>query len=148
MLVDKRQVLSDATVALNRDDLPWQVTVEGDSIIGRWRWMDARFFSPNSVSDNHKEYSFTVTLKDNGKWEEFDKKEEKSSKIKFGGGNLAVGAGSYIKTSPKAISFGIGQTKKDDSFGAEQSTLYTVLIKAAIRGYLAQCGWKKYGLFG
>lgn len=151
MSVDKQKVLFDAPAALNRDDQPWQVTVEGDSIIGRWKWMDARFFAQNAVSDEQREYIFTVTLKDSGKWKEIDKTDEKSSGVNFSGGNINFGSSSSTfkgKTNQKSVSFGIGQNKKDGSFGMVKSTLDTSLIKEAIRGYLTRCGWKKAGLFG
>lgn len=42
-MIEKEKVLSDAPKALNSDNNPWEVAVEGDSIIGTWKWMDARF---------------------------------------------------------------------------------------------------------
>ena len=44
-MIEKEKVLSDAPKILNSDNNPWEVTVEGDSIIGTWKWMDARFFT-------------------------------------------------------------------------------------------------------
>ena len=44
-MIEKEKVLSDAPKALNSDNNPWEVAVEGDSIIGTWKWMDARFFT-------------------------------------------------------------------------------------------------------
>lgn len=65
-MIEKEKVLSDAPKILNSDNNPWEVTVEGDSIIGTWKWMDARFFTEGGISDEDKEFTFTVTLKDNG----------------------------------------------------------------------------------
>ena len=38
-MIEKEKVLSDAPKVLNSDNNPWEVTVEGDSIIGTWKWM-------------------------------------------------------------------------------------------------------------
>ena len=38
-MIEKEKVLSDAPKALNSDNNPWEVAVEGDSIIGTWKWM-------------------------------------------------------------------------------------------------------------
>ena len=72
-MIEKEKVLSDAPKALNSDNNPWEVAVEGDSIIGTWKWMDARFFTEGGISDEDKEFTFTVTLKDIGQ----DKKSGK-----------------------------------------------------------------------
>ena len=78
-MIEKEKVLSDAPKVLNSDNNPWKVTVEGDSIIGTWKWMDARFFTEGGISDEDKEFTFTVTLKDNGKWKEVDSTSSKTS---------------------------------------------------------------------
>ena len=49
-MIEKEKVLSDAPKVLNSDNNPWKVTVEGDSIIGTWKWMDARFFTEGGIS--------------------------------------------------------------------------------------------------
>ena len=150
MAMEKQQVLQGAVQALNGEDKPWAVTVEGDSIVGRWKWMDARFFSPASITNEEREYIFTVTLKDNGKWQEIDKTTKKASGVSFSGGNLSFGTSSSSfkgKTSQKSVSFGLGQNKQDGSVGIIKSSLDTSLIKNAVRDYLTQCGWKKAGLF-
>lgn len=149
--MNKEEVLSGAEKALNSSENPWEVVVEGDTIIGKWKWMDARFFSLDSVSDEQKEYVFTVTLKDNKKWKEQDTTKEKKSNASFSDGKLSFGTSSSSfkgKTTQKTVSFGIGQNKKDGSLGIVKSSLDTSAIKEPIRNYLKQCGWKKAGLFG
>lgn len=150
MAMEKQQVLQGAVQALNGEDKPWAVTVEGDAIVGRWKWMDARFFSPAAVTNEEREYIFTVALKDNGKWQEIDKTTNKQSGVSLSGGTLSFGASSSSfkgKTSQKSVSFGLGQNKQDGSVGIIKSSLDTSLIKNAVRDYLTQCGWKKAGLF-
>ena len=149
MAMEKQQVLQGAVQALNGDDKPWAVTVEGDSIVGRGKWMDARFFSPASITNEEREYIFTVTLKDNGKWQEIDKATNKASGVSFSGGSLSFGSSSSSfkgKMSQKSVSFGLGQNKQDGSIGIIKSSLDTSLIKDSVRRYLTQCGWKKAGL--
>ena len=67
MFTEKKKVLAEAPGALNKPEQPWEVTVQGDSIIARWKWMDATFFTPNEVSDETRAFTFTVTLNDKGK---------------------------------------------------------------------------------
>ncbi|WP_270229676.1 hypothetical protein [Lactobacillus paragasseri] len=92
-MIEKEKVLSDAPKALNSDNNPWEVAVEGDSIIGTWKWMDARFFTEGGT--------FTVTLKDNGKWKEVDSTSSKTSSIRMHNGKLSFS---------KDISFSKGKT--------------------------------------
>jgi hypothetical protein len=151
MFVQKQQVLYDAPNALNRPDQPWVVTVEGNAIVARWKWMDATFFAPTEVNNETRDYSFTVTLDDKGKFKELDKKEEKSSGVSFSGGGLSFGTSTSSftgKTSPKSFSFGTGANNQTGEVGFVGFKFDTTLVKNQIRGYLENCGWKKAGLFG
>ena len=151
MFVQKQQVLFDAPNALNRPDQPWQVAVQGDSIIAYWKWMDATFFAPAEINDETKNYSFTVTLSDNGKWKEVDKTEEKSKSVSMSGGTLSFGSSSSTfkgKQTQKSFSFGVGKDNQTGQVGVIGFKFDTSLVKNAVRGYLTQCGWKKAGMFG
>ena len=113
--------------------------------------MDARFFTEGGISDEDKEFTFTVTLKDNGKWKEVDSTSSKISSIRMHNGKLSFSKDisfSKGKTYKKSISFGIGQDKESGKVGIVESRLDTSIIKKSIRDYLKQCGWKKAGLFG
>jgi len=151
MTLDKQKALADAPGALNRPDQPWEVTVEGDSIVARWKWMDATFFAPREVNDEIRQFTFTVTLSGKGTWKEIDKAENKSSGVKMSGGKLSIGGSkqSFMgKTSQKSFSFGTGvnnQTGQAELIGYKFDTS---LVKQPIRDYLTRCGWKKGGLFG
>ena len=150
-MVEKQKVLQDAQAALNKPDQPWEVTVEGDSIVARWKWMDATFFAPHEISNEVKDYTFTVTLDNKGKWKELDKTEQKSSGIKMGGGGLSFGSSSNTfkgKTSQKSFSFGTGVNNQTGQAGFVGFKFDTSLVKKPIRAYLESCGWKKPGLFG
>ena len=151
MPVEKQKVLDDAPSMLNKPDQAWEAVVEGDSIVARWKWMDAAFFAPGEVSNETKEYTFTVTLTDKGKWRELDKTTQKSTSIGMSGGKLSIGGSSQSfigKTSQKSIQFGIGKDNQTGQVGIIKSKFDTSAIKKPIREYLESCGWKKAGLFG
>jgi len=61
--------LAEAPGAPNKPEQPWEVTVEGDSIIAHQKWMDASFFSPNEVCDETRALTFTIALNNKGKWQ-------------------------------------------------------------------------------
>jgi len=151
MAVDKQKVLYDAPLVLNKPDQHWQVTVQGDSIVGHWKWLDAVFISVFEVTEAIKEYSFTVTLGDNGKYKELDRSGEKERDVSFSGGTLSFGSSSdkfMGKKNQKSFQFGLGADRNKDQVGVVVGKLDTTLIKEPIRQYLADCGWKKAGLFG
>ena len=151
MFTEKQKVLYDAPFALNRPDQPWVVSVEGDAIVARWKWMDATFFAPTEINDETRNYSFTVVLDNKGKWKEIDQMEQKSSNVSMSGGTLSFGASSSSfkgKTTRKSFEFGVGQDKQTGQVGFIGFKFDTGIVKNAVRGYLTHCGWKKAGLFG
>ena len=150
-MTDKLTVLAQAQGALNRPDQPWEVTVEGDSIIARWKWMDATFFAPQDVSNETREFTFTVILNDKGTWKELDKTEKKSGGLKMSGGKLSFGSSSNTfkgKTNQKSIKFGVGKDNRTGEIGVVGFSFDTTTVKEPMRNYLTACGWKKAGLFG
>ncbi len=151
MFVDKQRVLYDAPAALNRPDQPWVVTVEGENIVARWKWMDAVFFAPNEITDATKAYSFVVTLKDNGKWKEQDITMQTSKSVGFEGGTLKIGGAKQAfsgHSTQKSFEVGLGKNKQDGNVGLLAFKFDTQYVKEPIRAYLTNCGWKKGGLFG
>ena len=151
MLMEKQQVLYNAPGALNKPDQPWYVTVEGDTIVANWKWMDATFFAPSEISDETKAYFFTVTLTDKGKYKELDKKDEKKSTISVSGGNLSFGTSSSSfkgKMNQKSFAVGVGQNKQTGQVGLVGFKYDTTPVKKQVRDYLESCGWKKAGMFG
>lgn len=150
MLIDKKKVLDEAPKVLNQEDNPWEVSVEGDKIIGTWKWMDARFLNSLSVSEEQRQYTFVVTLKDNGTWKETNKIEQKSVKIGISNEKISLGMEKSFfkgKMVQKSFSFGLGQNKQNGELETAFSFLDTSQIKLAIRDYLKKCGWKKNSLF-
>ena len=148
---EKQAVLANAPGALNRADLPWAVTVEGDSIIARWKWMDATFFAPHEINDETRQFTFIVTLTDQRTWKELDKTENKSSGVKMSGGKLSFGSSSNSftgKTNQKSYSFGAGKNNQTGEAGIIGFKFNTTDVKQPVRDYLTSCGWKKAGMFG
>lgn len=147
MFIDKYKVLADASLALNKPDQPWEASIEEDRIVARWKWMDAAFFSPTSVSAQTKSYQFIITLKDNGKYKELDKTASSSASASAGGIKLEA-SGFVGKTTQKSFEFGVGKNRQTGESGAIGFHLDTAMVKRSIRNYLTACGWKKSGLFG
>ena len=151
MFTEKQKVLAGAQAALNKADQPWEVTVEGDSIVARWKWMDASFFGPGQATNEVKSYTFTATLNDAGKWKEKDKTTEKKAGLKMSGGKLSFGSSSGKfsgKTMQKSIHFGVGKNNQTGETGILAFNFDTSKVKKPVREYLVSCGWKKAGLFG
>jgi hypothetical protein len=151
-LSEKERVLRDAPGALNKANQPWQVRVEGDSIIATWKWMDATFFGPTEVNQETRDYAFTVTLTDKKTWSEKDKSQESSSKAKIGaGGKLSLGTSSSTfigKQSKKSFELGAGKNNQTGEVGIIKFKFDTKDVKEPVRAYLTHCGWKKAGLLG
>lgn len=150
MFTEKQTVLANAPGALNKPNQPWEVTIEGDSIVARWKWMDASFFAPHEVNDGIKQFTFTVTLDGKGKYKEIDKTENKSAGVKMSGGKLSLGGSSSTfigKTNQKSIQFGAGKNNQTGETGIVGFKFDTTAVKQPVRDYLTSCGWKKAGLF-
>ena len=147
----KQIALANAPDALNRPDRPWEVTIEGDSIVARWKWMDARFFAPHEISNETRQFTFTVTLSDKMTWKEIDKTENKTSGVKMSGGKLSFGSSSNSfkgKTNQKSFSFGVGQNNQTGEAGIIGFKFNTTDVKQPVRDYLISYGWKKAGMLG
>ena len=151
MALDKQQVLYWAPQSLNMPNQPWYVTVEGDAIIARWKWMDAVWFAPQEVSKEIQAYTFTVTLKDNGKYKEIDTTEKDSTSVSFSNGKIGFGtskSGFVGKQTAKKAVYGIGMNSQTGEAGIVGFKYATETIKTPVRAYLEGHGWQKAGLFG
>ncbi len=147
-MVEKEKVLMDVANVLNKEDQPWEVIVEGDSIIASWKWMNAVFFQPSEITEEIKQYKFTVTLGKNGKYTEHDQTENKKNNIDFSEGKISFGASTFSgQTTQKSFTIGLGKDKQTDKTGVIVSKFDTQIIKEPIRQYLKDCGWKKKVFF-
>ena len=144
----KEEVLNNALIVLNKPDKPWEVTITNDSIVAKWKWMDATFFSPNEITNEVKEYSYIVTLTDKGKWIEKDVTSEKEKNINIGENKIEFGSSNFSgHTANKSITIGFGKNNTTNETGIVAFKYDTSLIKNEIRNYLQECGYKKKGLF-
>jgi hypothetical protein len=151
MTVPKAQVLFDAPTYLNHPNLPWFVSIEGDAIVARWKWMDALFFAPHEVTGETREYAYIVTLNDKGKYKEQDRTTEKESAISIENGQINFGASSSTfagKKNEKAFKIGFGANNQNNDVGLVGFKYSTEQIKGPIRAFLESAGYKKAGLFG
>lgn len=144
----KEEVLNNALIVLNKPDKPWEVTIANDSIVVKWKWMDATFFSPNEITNEVKEYSYIVTLTDKGKWTEKDITSETEKNINIGEGKLEFGSSNFSgHTVSKSITIGFGKNNDSNESGIVRFKYDTSIIKNEIKNYLQECGYKKKGLF-
>jgi len=151
MATDKQSMLYHAPAMLNRPDIPWVVTVEGDSIVARWKWMDALWFAMHEVSDEVKSYSFAVTLSDKGTYKELDTTEEKTRSITMNDGKIGFGTSTETfkgKQTRKSFQAGLGRDNTTGRVGVIGFKYNTTQVKDQIRSYLDTNGWKKAGVFG
>ena len=125
--IGKHQVLQEAPDILNREGRPWQVTVEGDAIIARWKWADEKYFGPHAVSDETKSYAFIVVLDENGRWREVDEPDG---------------------TAEEEFGFGREESDPAGEAGFGGFVFDTKIIKAPVHEFLTARGWKKAGWFG
>lgn len=148
MYVEKTQVLNNALTYFSGQDVPWEVSIDGDSLIAKWKWMDARFFSPTDINDQTREFYFKVTLNNKGKYRETDYIKDNDKGIDFGSGNASVGASWFKgKSWSKRVTIGFGEDKSTGEAGIIKFKFDTNVIKEPIRKYLTECGYKKAGLF-
>lgn len=144
----KEEVLNNALIVLNKSDRPWEVTITNNSIVARWKWMDETFFAPNEITNEVKEYNYTVTLTDKGKWIEKDNTIEIEKNINFGEGKLEFGSSNFSGyTVGKSITIGFGKNNDSGKIGIQKFKYDTSIIKNEIKNYLQECGYKKKGLF-
>lgn len=102
---------------------------EGDSIVARWKRMDA----PNEVNNEIKQFTFTVTLTDKGTWKELDKRFDQHV---------------HRQDQPEIHFIGLRQNNQTGEVGVVSFKFNTTSVKQPIRDYLGNCGWKKAALFG
>jgi len=139
----KPQALAEAPAVLNRPDVPWQYSVQGDGVVGYWKWMDPGFFDPRSVTQEIREYSFTCTLLDDGTWKESDHVVQRETGVSFGSDGITFGKStSSSRGSVRMKVYALGP-------GGFRTEFDTDMVKAPLRAYLAQRGWtKKKGFLG
>ncbi len=137
----KNTVLANAA-SIGGEDKNYTVTVDGNKIITEVKWMDAVFFSSTDVTDEMKNFKFTVELKDDGTYLETDESKSVTKSIGLDGASMSYGGfkGKQISFS-KTI--GLGKNKETGETGVVSFTFNSEEFKKPVRDYLESCGWKK-----
>ncbi len=144
----KEEILANIFNDLNINEKNWTISIDGNQIIAYWKWKDGIFFSPDSITDEVKEYKFIVTLLDNGKWKETDVTNNTSEGISLSSGKASFNKSFFVgNKKEKSFEISFGKKRDEDNIGIQKITFDTDLIKQPIRNYLKQCGWKKKGFF-
>jgi hypothetical protein len=147
----RAQVLEEAAQTINRDDVPWEYAVQGDTIVGSWKWRDGVFFAAGHVGTDVQEYTFTVILAEDGTYKERDHVAQKSASFGSGGGaqfssNSSTNLGS---TRMKFYALAPGIDKATGQAGLVKTAFDTEWVKQPLRDYLHGQGWDKAkGFFG
>jgi hypothetical protein len=148
----KAQVLGQAAQALYNPDQPWEYSVQGDQIIGYWKWRDGVFFAQGHVGTDIQQYSFTVTLADDGTYKERDRTEQKESSFGSSGGGMEFSSNKSTNvgsTRMKFYALAPGIDRTTGQAGMVRTAFDTEWVKQPLRGYLQACGWTKAkGFFG
>lgn len=138
-----KQQLFESALALNGDDKKYVITVEGDKIITRVKWMDAVLFSPTAISDEMRDFEYTVRVNDNGTYNEIEKYVSSSKSAGVGG--LSFGKNVFVgkrKQYSRTIGLGIDK-QKDDSGVIVDITFNSDEYKDPIRTLMKASGYKK-----
>ena len=98
----KEEILANIFNDLNINEKNWTISIEGNQIIAYWKWKDGIFFSPDSITDEVKEYKFIVTLLDNGKWKETDVTNNTSEGISLSSGKASFNKSFFLETKKKS----------------------------------------------
>lgn len=144
MYANKKDVLINIVKALNNENNPWQVSVEDDVIVGTWKWMDARFFDYDTITEEQENYRFEVILTDYGKWRENDISESK--KLSFNPFSTSFSSELELFSGNswnKSIKIGFGKNKETEEVGIIKFDFDTNKIKKPIRDYLIRCGYSR-----
>ena len=137
-----KEELFESALALNGDDKKYEITVEDNRIITRVKWMDAVLFSPTSITDKEREFTFIIKINDDGTYIEEEKHVSTQKSAGLGGlrfnKRTTVGPSARVHRS---IAIGIDkETKKldvlDHSFNSEE-------YKAPVRALMKRSGYKK-----
>jgi len=159
-MFDRKKVLEDAPGALNKVDQLWEVTIEDNSIVARWKVKDTTLSEPTGMGNARKNYKFTVTLDEKGEWEERDTIDEnklfgmtaEQPGLQQGTFSLNLfGASSYSFDTRKGKSFQkssfltLGRDHKTGKIGMIKTEFDTKILKQSVRDYLTRCGWVKKG---
>ncbi len=145
--------------SLNKPDQPFHYRVEGNQIIGEWKYLDANWAAPLAAGKVDKDFRVTVTLNETEHtYSSRDHLSQSGSSISFNsdedvsfGHTSSNFSGHMIR---KEFGFGMGKAKQPQNETAIGGPTYqysfdTNTIKQPLFDFLAQHGWQKQkGFFG
>jgi len=143
--VQKHIVLAEAPDALNRPDQPWEVSVEGDSIVARWKWEDPDWFKTQEVTADIRAFSYSVTLSDRGSWT--DDSADRDRKPRFYKDGVRKNLRPALReltavTAERGVSTGPDDEVRTEPLAPADPEFDVAAIQKAIRSYLLSCGYR------
>ena len=143
MYKEKEEVLKDI-LQLNTPDIPWKIEVEGDAIIVNYKWMDAKFFSTTDITDEVRNYTYKITLNNDGTYTDLDQSTKKTVLFDILNGKIEITKSKSLGHEKKKF-FKIGFGKKNDSDeqGIIEYKFDNEIIKKKIEDFLHGCGYIK-----
>ncbi|MFZ1459091.1 MAG: hypothetical protein WAT17_04395 [Candidatus Saccharimonadales bacterium] len=138
---------------LNKSEQPFSYRVEGNQIIGEWKYLDATWAAPLAAGNIDKEFRVTVTLDEaTHTFTSKDHQSQSNSGISFNplSGQVTFGtksegfSGHMVK---KEFGFGLGsahQKQNQTTVGGPtyQFKFNSSEIKEPLFNYLTQAGWR------
>lgn len=136
-------ILVEAVNYFEHGNYPFSVSLEKpDTLVARWKWMDARFYGMNSITDEVKNYEFRVRVDAKGKYHEHD--NSNSSNVHMEKGKVTFGSNSFSgMQTQKNITIGFGKNRDTNESGKLDFEFDTSLVKKPIRDFLNSNGLKK-----
>ena len=141
----------EQVMELNNESLhnPFVVSVENGKIVARWRWKDGYFlqFPDVKITKEVEDYECIVELLPDGKYKMTDKTSQTSAAA--GAGGLSLEKKVFVG---KSVSFHkeitIGKKNDTGESGIVSFDFNSEKIHSPLKNFLANCGYKKKGLFG
>lgn len=139
--VPKDELLKNCVKDLYSPDLPWEISVEGDAIIGRIDWKNTTSFSFAKVSNELKNFEYRVNLTDDYKFFEVMVEKERTGSVSPAGASLHY---SYFYGISLRYykSFEVGINNKTGETGIIKTEFSTQEIRDKIRHYVEERGYK------
>lgn len=143
-----------AVETLNKPAQPFSYRVEGNQIIGEWKYLDATWAAPLAAGNVDKDFQITISLDEaSHTYTSKDRQSQSKSGVSF---NPLTGRTSFGKSSEsfsghmigKEMSFGLGhanQPQNQTSVGGPtyQYRFATSEIKEPLLNFVTQHGWQK-----
>lgn len=143
-----------AVDSLNKPDQPFSYRVEGNQIIGEWKYLDATWAAPLAAGNVDKEFRVTVSFDEpSHTFTSKDHQSQSGSKVSF---NPLTGQISFGKSSEsfsghmigKEMGFGLGHANQPQNQSSVDGPTYqwkfaTSELKEPLFNFLAQYGWQK-----